>query len=48
MPHEKFNPNYNRVVQKLQFMNNNRLKKQNVEHFAGTCEVTSRVIEQVR
>jgi hypothetical protein len=25
----------NRVVQKLQFLNNNRLKWQNAEHFAG-------------
>jgi hypothetical protein len=26
---------YNRVVQKLQFLNNDRLKWQNAEHFAG-------------
>jgi hypothetical protein len=26
---------YNRVVQKLKFLNNNRLKRQNAKHFAG-------------
>jgi hypothetical protein len=38
----------NRVVQKLQFLNNNRLKQQNAEHFAWTCLTTNRVVKQVK
>jgi hypothetical protein len=36
-----------RVVRKLQFPNNFRLKTQNAAHFARTWETTNRVGEQV-
>ncbi|MDR2602525.1 MAG: UvrD-helicase domain-containing protein [Spirochaetaceae bacterium] len=38
----------NRVVRKLQFTNNNRLKTQNAWHFARTWATTNRVGEQVQ
>jgi hypothetical protein len=34
------------VVQKLQFLNNNRWKSQNAEHFARTCETSNRVLNK--
>jgi hypothetical protein len=46
---------YNRVVQKLQFLNNNRLKMAKSVNFVKkltlfweTCERTNRVLEQVQ
>jgi hypothetical protein len=38
----------NKVVQKLPFPNNNRLKQPNAEHFVWACEITNRVISQAR
>jgi hypothetical protein len=38
---------YNRVVQKLQFLNNNHLKMAKCRAFCGTCSRTNRVLEQV-
>jgi IS30 family transposase len=37
----------NRVVQKLQFLNNNRLKTAKCGAFCKTCSRTNRVLEQV-
>jgi hypothetical protein len=38
---------YTRVVQKLQFLNNNRLKMAKCRAFCRTCSRTNRVLEQV-
>jgi hypothetical protein len=38
---------YYRVVQKLQFLNNFRLKTAKCRAFCKTCSITNRVIEQV-
>jgi hypothetical protein len=37
----------NRVVQKLQFLNNNRLKTAKCGAFCKTCLTTNRVVKQV-
>ena len=38
----------NRVVRKLQFLNNFHLKTAKYEVFCKTCETTDRVVEQVK
>jgi hypothetical protein len=40
--------NSNRVVQKLQFLNNNHLKTAKCGAFCKTCSIINRVIEQVQ
>jgi hypothetical protein len=37
----------NRVVEKLQFLNNNRLKPAKCGAFCKTCLTTNRVVKQV-
>jgi hypothetical protein len=42
------NTAFNRVVQKLQFLNNFQIKPAKCRAFCETCETTNRVVEQVQ